>query len=105
MPAPPKLAGVPAEMHSARAHHAEVLIRDGPLLWRQAGLTAIALAEARYEDAARVAGYAWLLLAHHGIERGGQERRVSAITAKIDARIGTAQGKAPMKEGARLTEA
>jgi predicted ATPase/class 3 adenylate cyclase len=69
-----------------------------------AGLAAIALAEGRGEDSARLAGYAGLLLAHRGIERGAQERIVSNITGKIDARIGTAQRKSLMNEGARLTE-
>ncbi len=70
-----------------------------------AGLASIALAEGRCEDAARLAGYAGVLLARRGIERGAQERIVGDITGKIDARIGTVQRKPLMNEGARLTEA
>jgi hypothetical protein len=70
-----------------------------------ASLAEIALAEGRSEDAARLVGYASLLRAPSGIERGEQERMVNAISEKIAARIGTVQRDQLMNEGGRLTEA
>ena len=67
-------------------------------------LASIALGEGRFDDAARIAGYAMSIITHEGIERAAQVRAGNEIVLAIDANTSQGVRQRLMDEGARLSE-